>query len=1330
MALKEDKVQVTVTVDGKQAINDLGKLELEAYEAAKEMKQLQLANDEYVKKSAHLERVSARVEDLTGKLENMVGSHKRIADQQEQVGQQITTLEGKYSSLTEEMEYMDTQDPGFAKNKAEAERLSTALEQLRGKQEGLAKTEASYAKNIANTSEKITQLKTESEKLTKETTELTGATGSYAAKAKELDGIKEKIKAQREEMGLTGMTMKQLRTYQQELNRELDNMTYGSKAYGQTRTELQEVSKVINKQKDEVRGLGGIWNSISNEVKGFGILAAGYLGFEFITGQISSMLRGNAKLSDSLADIRKTTGLTAEEVKELNSQLSKIDTRTATSALREIAIVGGQIGIAKDQMVGFVEATDMAVVALGDEFTGGAEEVAKEIGSLQRLFSQTKDMDAGEAISKIGSALNELGAAGSATAPEVAEFAKRMGPLGNLSPQITETLGLGAAFQELGLTAERSASGLTAILSTAAGESAKFASFLDMPIEKFKELINSNPNEAVLTLAEGFKGLEQTEVQEVLTQLGIGSLEATKVMGLLADKTDFVREKQALAADALEKNTSLQEENNVKQTTFAALLDRIGKKMAGLTVSQGFMDFLKGAAENTYKLILFLKTLKALLGEIPRFLKDNQVAIYALITAMIAFNFQTASAYAWLLKEEIALKARTIAQRVAATSTNVLTLATKGLSAAFRANPIGFIVGMLLLLVGALATAYTNSQKVRASVAGLFEVITYLAKSIKENVLNVFKGFAEAIDGLLTLNPAKIKAGIYKSLKSAFTLTPMGALLKVVHGDGSALGDAFMDGYNKKVKSEEKQLPVTKKEVKEAAAKKKKTATPEEDEEKKKKNKANVDKFLADKAKEEAKAKKKKAAADKSAAARKKAAADKAKAAKAAADAAEKEAQRQLEMKRLLEDTELALIKDSLERKRKATQLHYDRQIEDLKANGKHSAEIEKALAAKLALDLDEIEKERKARDRKKKLDDLSGAEELSKESAETEFMKLGLAAKIKDSAILELEAAQWKQQRLWEIEKQGILDRMALIDETDETAAAQRTLMAEKLAQIELAQQTSAAEHTRKIAEAELKLMADKYEAAAAIAQSYGDTMLALMELTGSSAEQMASFQKAVTLFQIMIDTAAAISALTKFSEMNPANAVTGGLAGVAQFATGIARIAANIAKAKSILTAEPPDKPDLKGKVITPAAPTPQFAKGSTTVARKKQSFYFGGETGDRSLGFGDAYGDFAGYVHQKEYVIPSFVRRDPEVANFEAIIESKRNGRRPAPIELERSGTSGTGNAKIEALLEALVSEQRASRQTMQNWPKGLKASIALNEFEQAQTLKKQLNDETQF
>jgi hypothetical protein len=85
-------------------------------------------------------------------------------------------------------------------------------------------------------------------------------------------------------------------------------------------------------------------------------------------------------------------------------------------------------------------------------------------------------------------------------------------------------------------------------------------------------------------------------------------------------------------------------------------------------------------------------------------------------------------------------------------------------------------------------------------------------------------------------------------------------------------------------------------------------------------------------------------------------------------------------------------------------------------------------------------------------------------------------------------------------------------------------------------------------------------------------DTVDGLTNLGGmliKDQKKLEKFNKASALIQIGIDTAKAISSLVAAANMNPANALTGGGAGIAQFAAGIIQIATNVAKAKQLLSA-----------------------------------------------------------------------------------------------------------------------------------------------------------------
>jgi hypothetical protein len=87
------------------------------------------------------------------------------------------------------------------------------------------------------------------------------------------------------------------------------------------------------------------------------------------------------------------------------------------------------------------------------------------------------------------------------------------------------------------------------------------------------------------------------------------------------------------------------------------------------------------------------------------------------------------------------------------------------------------------------------------------------------------------------------------------------------------------------------------------------------------------------------------------------------------------------------------------------------------------------------------------------------------------------------------------------------------------------------------------------------------------AAAKQGADALMALADLMIENGRKNTDIQKANALIKIGIDTARAISSLVAASNENPANAPTSGIAGIIQFATGIAGIITNIAKAKDIL-------------------------------------------------------------------------------------------------------------------------------------------------------------------
>lgn len=354
------------------------------------------------------------------------------------------------------------------------------------------------------------------------------------------------------------------------------------------------LSPLIKRVEALEKELGGVTTQANSAGNSLSNIANKAFAFNQISDAVSritdtlGMAVGKAgAYSDQIADIQKTTGQTKQETEALANEIAKFDTRTSLTSLLDIAKIGGSIGIAKEQMQGFVQTVDMATVALGDEFSGGVEEITRSLGTLKGLFGETKSMRADEAMSRIGSSINYLGSVGTATGGVMAEFANRIGQLGSLAPTVTQTLGLGATLQELGLSAEIASGGLTNLILVAGGNAERFAKQLGMGTQEFRNLLSNDPNEVIMRLAESFKGLQGADIIQRLQVLKVGTQESIKVFQALSENTDLLKTRQQQASEAFAENTSLAQEFAIKNETLGASLDKTRKFFESSAIAIG-----------------------------------------------------------------------------------------------------------------------------------------------------------------------------------------------------------------------------------------------------------------------------------------------------------------------------------------------------------------------------------------------------------------------------------------------------------------------------------------------------------------------------------------------------------------------------------------------------------------------------------------------------------------------------------------------------------------------------------------------------------------------
>ena len=297
------------------------------------------------------------------------------------------------------------------------------------------------------------------------------------------------------------------------------------------------------------------------------------------------------KFDDQVADVMKTTGMTKDEVLELDKRLQKINTRTAQDELLGLGRVAGKLGITGvEDVEGFVRAADKINVALSEDLGGDAEQAINEIGKLTDIFKLKDEFGIEQSMLKVGSAINSLGAASTANEGYLVEFTKRMAgvaPAANVS--IDQVLGLGATLDQFGQTSEVSSSTISAVLTDMFKSPGEYAAIAGMKIEDFNDLLAKDSNEAFIKFLEGLNGNNDGlgAMANKLEGLGLAGKRSVSVLGVLSSNTQTLREQQALSAAEFEKGTSLQDEFNIKNETAQAKLEKSEKGHGALSPRAG-----------------------------------------------------------------------------------------------------------------------------------------------------------------------------------------------------------------------------------------------------------------------------------------------------------------------------------------------------------------------------------------------------------------------------------------------------------------------------------------------------------------------------------------------------------------------------------------------------------------------------------------------------------------------------------------------------------------------------------------------------------------------
>ena len=495
-----------------------------------------------------------------------------------------------------------------------------------------------------------------------------------------------------------------------------------TKAIRETKDALDGVNRELRTTQqsswsDRLAEWGNKWMGLVMNVQAF---------FEVVSGVraiLQQAVSDYANIEEAKAQVRKYTGLAAEDVNALNESLKAMDTRTSREQLNALAGDAGKLGItSKEQILDFVEAADKINVALGDDLGAGA---VKNVGKLAMLFEEDQRLGLKGAMLATASVINELSQNSSAGAGYLEEFTARVAGVGKQAGLTqAQIMGFAAVLDESMQEDATSATAFSQLITKMYQEPAKFAALAGKDVKEFSRLLKEDANGALIAFLGNMKaqgGFDK--LAPMFEQMGLDGTRATSVLSSVADKLGNVEKMQRLATEAYSEAVSINNEFAVQNTTVQAGLDKAKKAMQDMRAELG-EKLMPVASKMVNFTTLFLKTLSALITWVQKHYKS----IIAITAAIVVYNATLKISVAWEALHNLHLKAKVANLWLAIKTTTLykaavqacalaqglftvaVTLFTKGivaariqfvlLTAAMAKNPIGLIAVALSTVIG------------------------------------------------------------------------------------------------------------------------------------------------------------------------------------------------------------------------------------------------------------------------------------------------------------------------------------------------------------------------------------------------------------------------------------------------------------------------------------------------------------------------------------------------------------------------------------------------------------------------------------------------------
>ena len=308
------------------------------------------------------------------------------------------------------------------------------------------------------------------------------------------------------------------------LMNDMKKLPKGSEEFAKSFEKWKQIDARLKNANAEIRGLDKEMKKAQATTESWGSkiksIAIGSMigqmasnGLNSVFGNFRSVVERMSGTADQLSKIEKAANMSEAEVRNLNTALKDMDTRTATTELRNLAIEGGKLGKTGKDLAEYVDMMNEVKVALGEDL---GQDAVLQIGKMAGIYN--------ESIRNIASGVNEIGAASEANEGYLVDFAFRVGGTSKtLKVAIGDMLGYAAVLDKNGMNVEMAATAFNNTMLSMVQDASLFEKAAGMTSGTLRKLIGEKgANEGLLFFIESLKKASNGEADFLERMKAVG----------------------------------------------------------------------------------------------------------------------------------------------------------------------------------------------------------------------------------------------------------------------------------------------------------------------------------------------------------------------------------------------------------------------------------------------------------------------------------------------------------------------------------------------------------------------------------------------------------------------------------------------------------------------------------------------------------------------------------------------------------------------------------------------------------------------------------------